>query len=443
MALLAVVLLCRTAGAGGEEEAPVSGPGLASNRFRVRFEVKAGARTSRPLRLRTNFPFSPEMIPVGQDAVYLKTVDEGTSSELSSASIQADGQLTPHISARVNVHFVDLYDRNPTSSDDLVALREGWVRFGVKPEVSRQTPGTTFYAQLGKFPRFARRVGRNLESYGLWGTAVGRFEEIGLESGGAFGRHFYWRGSVTNGNPLFFRDPNALAGDNGAPERLRPRPDPIFESGFPVLYDAKAQDVNLDGRFMVGAGLGFRWFAEDKERSLDLLGWYYKRRMENAARIRGTFYQGDLELLRGAGIPLPFRGRDKSEGGVNVEARWKRLRTFGTYVTQEIAGLRRDGFELELALRFLLKGVFTSGDEPVLNWIDPVVRYSRIDNHFATPTDFVAPSVGLDRRKLDLGLRLGIVRGLDLTAEYSAQELLTGAEVLHPNEGLLVLRVAF
>jgi len=423
-----------------EAAAPSQG---ASEKFQLRFEVKAGARSSRDVRLQTGFPFPPEMVPAGETAVFLKTVDKGTSLEVSSVTVQASGQLTPRISARVDVRFPELYNRNPTSSDDLIALREAWLRFGVKPEVLWEDRGTTFYAQVGKFPRFSRRAVRSLESYGLWSTAVGRFEEIGLEVGGRLGGHLYWRTSLTNGNPLFFRDSNALAGDNGAPERLSEHPDPVFESGFPMLYDAKAQDTNLDDRFMLGAGLGARWLAEDLERGLDILGWYYERRMEDAARIRGSFYEGDLDLLGGAGIPLPFAGRDKWECGVSAEGRWRRLRGFAQFVSQEIAGLDRHGIEAELAWRIPLNGVLVSGDEPVLNWLDLLARYSRIDNGFAMPANFVAPSVGHNRRKLDVGFRLGIMRGVDLTAEYTINELFTGTGVLRPNEGLLTLRVAF
>ena len=87
--------------------------------------------------------------------------------------------------------------------------------------------------------------------------------------------------------------------------------------------------------------------------------------------------------------------------------------------------------------------MFVSGDEPVLNWIEPVLRYSRIDNGFTMPADFVAPSVGLDRRKLDVGLRLGILRGVDLTVEWALHEMVTDQKTLRPHEGLLTLRVSY
>jgi len=425
------------------EEAQAPAPSPAPDRFELRFEVKSNIRHSKDVRLATGFPFPPEMVPAGQTAVFLRTVEPGTSAEISSVAVQASGQITPVVSAHVDVHLVDLYNRNPTSSDDPVALREAWVRFGAKPGSLRDSAGTAFYAQAGKFPRFSRRTARPLESYGLWGTAVGRLEEVGLELGGRIGSHLYWRGSITGGNPLFFRDANALAGDNGAPERLEPRPSQVYESGFPLLYDAKAQEVDFEGRPMLGAGLGARWLSEDTERGLDLLGWYFSRELEDAARIKGSFYEGDLDLLAGAGIPLPVRGRDKWEFGLSAEGRFDRLRAFVQYVRQEIAELARDGFEAELAWRVPLNGVFVSGDEPVLNWLDLVARYSRIDNDFAMPADFVAPSVSLDRRKLDIGLRLGILSGVDLTAEYAFNELVTDGGELRPDEGLLTLRFAF
>ena len=38
------------------------------------------------------------------------------------------------------------------------------------------------------------------------------------------GRHVYVKVSATQGNPVFIRDPNALAGDNGTPVFRRPNP---------------------------------------------------------------------------------------------------------------------------------------------------------------------------------------------------------------------------
>jgi hypothetical protein len=48
-----------------------------------------------------------------------------------------------------------------------------------------------------------------------------------------------------------------------------------------------------------------------------------------------------------------------------------------------------------------------------------------------------------DWRKYDFGFRLGVVRGLDLTAEYARNGTTTRKGVLHPDEGLLTLHAAF
>jgi hypothetical protein len=442
-ALAAVALLGGPSPGGADEQA--APPATAGERFRLRLEIRSHFRHSRDVQARVLFPFPADFIPAGQDAVYLRTVSPGSSFEVSSLMLSGDAELTPAIRAHASVHVIDLYNRNPTSSDDLVALHEAWVLLGRKPRTLEPMPGTTFYAQVGKAPRFTKQLDRRFESYGLWGTAVGRFEEIGVELGGSFGRHLYWRGLLANGNPLFFRDPNALAGDNGTPERTAPAPDPRLESGFPILYDTKAQDLNFDDGFLYGAGLGLCFAREDPDRpaAVDLLAWYFERELEDAARLRGTFYEGDLDLLRGAGIPLPFEGRDKVEYGVNLTARRGDLHLYGQYVSQEIAGLRRRGFEAEAGYRIPLGGLFASGDEPVLNWLEPAVRYSIIDNRFEAPLTFVAPSVAWDWAKLDLGLRLGILRNLDLTVEYARHDVKTRGGTLHPDEALVTLWVSF
>ncbi len=441
-ALAALALL--SAAQPGEADDRVTPP-AAGERFRVQLEIRSHFRHSRDEQVRVRFPFPPDFIRAGQDGVYLKTVSPGSSFEVSSLALSADAELAPSIRAHARAHVLDLYNRNPTSSDDLVALHEAWLLVGRKPRMLEPIPGTTIYAQIGKAPRFTKQLERRFESYGLWGTAVGRFEEIGVELGGSFGRHVYWRGLLANGNPLFFRDANALAGDNGTPERTAPAPDPQLESGFPIFYDAKAQDLHFDGGFQYGAGAGLRFASQDPDKpaAVDLLGWYFQREMADASPIRGTFYEGDLDMLRGVGIPLPFEGRDKTEYGANLTARHGGLHLYGQYVAQKIAGLERQGFEAEASYRIPLNGLFASGDEPVLNWLQPSVRYSVIDNRFQAPLTFVAPSVAWDWTKLDLGLRLGILRNLDLTVEYARHNMKTRGGTLHPDEALVTVWVSF
>jgi hypothetical protein len=418
--------------------------------FRLSGEAKVHFRDSAAVEVEDDFPFPPDFIPPGQTEVFLRTPHAGSSLELSNVSLVGEGDLTPGVAAKVQVHFLDLYNRNPSSSDDRVFVREAWVRLGPKYEPLEGEPRTSFYVLAGMAPRYSKQLLRRLESYGLWGTAVGRFEEPQLQAGGAFGRHLYWRASVASGNPLFFRDTNALAGDNGTPERQPGRIRPfVFESGFPILYDAKATEINFSGKFQWGAGLGLRAGSREGEspRGIDLLGWYFKREMADQVSLRGTTYSGDLKLLRGVAFPLPFSGSDKIDRGLNLDARLGPLSVFGQYVDQDIAKLKRRGFETELAFRIPLDGLFLVGESPVFTWIVPVFRFSRIDNLFEAPRQYPAPSVDWDWNKYDIGLRIGVVRAVDLTVEFSRHDMFVGPararRNLHPDETLVTLRMGF
>ncbi|HYN42817.1 MAG TPA: hypothetical protein VE129_13625, partial [Thermoanaerobaculia bacterium] len=329
---------------------------------------------------------------------------------------------------------------------DEVRVREAWLRFGKRIDGLKAFDGTSLYVQAGKAPRFAKQPTRRLESYGLWGTAVNRFEEIGVEAGGSLGKVLYWRAAGANGNPVFMRDPNALAGDNGTPERfdLSRLDEAPYNSGFPILYDAQANDTRLDGRFQVGGGLGFRVVSADGKKGLDVLGWIYRRELADRVAIDGSVYGGDLDLLDEA-PPGPgwTDGNEKTEAGVNVEARWGHFSLFGQYVNQDIAGLVRSGYEVEAGYRFPLNGLFAVGDQPWFNWIQPAVRVSRIENDFSAPAVMFAKSFAWDWTKLDFGFRAGIVRNVDLTVEYARHDMRTRTGVLHPDELLVTLRAGF
>jgi hypothetical protein len=136
-------------------------------------------------------------------------------------------------------------------------------------------------------------------------------------------------------------------------------------------------------------------------------------------------------------------GRDKTEAGVNVEARWEGLSLFGQYVRQEVAGLVRKGFEVEASYRIPLNGLFAVGDQPWLNWIQPAVRVSRIENDFSVPAGSFSPSFAWDWTKIDAGFRVGIVRNVDLTAEYARHDVEVWGKKLHPDELLVTLRAGF
>ncbi len=425
-----------------EGEGTASRPGP---QFRLGAEIKLNLRDSSFQEFKLSFPFPPSFIPPGEDGVYMRTPAAGTSFEVQDVELNADAEWTPSFRGRVVVHVLDLYNRNPTSSAERVVVREAWLLMGTRYDVLRPQDGTSVYLLFGKAPRFTKQLDRRLESYGLWGTAVGRFEQVQAQLGGSLGRHVYWRLHAANPNPLFMRDPNALAGDFGTPETVPGHVHPIYQSGFPILYDTQTQDVRLGGNIELGGGAGVRFLDAAGRNGLDVLGWYFRRDLQDRAVIHGSYYEGDLEMLRGAGgLPLEYVGRKREEHGANLQARLAGLRVFGQYVWQDLAGLKRQGYEAEVAYRIPLNGLFVSGDSPMVNWLQPAVRVSAIDNKFYGPSTFVAPSFFWDWTKLDAGFRVGIVRDVDVTFEYERSEMtLASGRKLRLGEGLATVRFAF
>jgi len=410
--------------------------------FHLWGEIKTNARHSRFLETRIFTPTGPgpfTFTPTG----FQRTPDAGTALELQNVTLGAEGDLGLGVAAKVELHVLDLYNRNPTSSDDRLFVRQAWIRFGQKAEALRWAPESRLFVLAGVAPRFSKPTVRALESYGMWLTAVGRFEMPQIQLGGALGRRAYWRAQMGKGNPLYYRDTNVLAGDNGTRASTLTR-SPTYETGFPILYDAKADDLDTHGQFEWGVGLGARRVRPEPAHGLeaDALGWYFHRRLADSVTLRGTSSLGDLEVLRGQGYPLPFEGRDKSEAGLNLAARYTRWRLDAQLVRQDIAKLVRRGFDAELSALFRLPGLFLVGETPVGNWIRPVVRVSIIDNLFVAPVTYPDLSVAWDWRKYDVGLRMGLLRDVDLTVEYSRHDMIVPrVGTLHPDEFLVTLRV--
>jgi hypothetical protein len=432
--LLTLFLCCVSALAGADsEEKPV---------WAIHGELKAHVRWSEDTKFKLAFPFPPEFIPRGQTAVFEQTVSPGTSLEVSVASIIFDLTPAEAVTGRIKINFIDLYNRNPTSTDQTVDVKEAWMLFGHRTDFMQTAEGKGAYVLFGKAPKFERQPDRNLESYGLCETAFNRFEDIQLQAGGNFG-HAYWRAQVSDGNPVFFRDPNALAGDNGSDDLRLPNPELHLNSGFPIIYDAEVEEVGFHEP-EAGGGLGIRFQNEANDDGIDVLGFYYHRKLANHVDLRGTFYGGDLDLLDGTGgIGLPIKGNDKKEYGGNVDFRKAGLHAFGQYVHQEVAGLKRNGLEVEALYRFSQPAVFATGGKQLFTSLQPVFRYSQIDNLFVGPRIFMAPSMFWDWKKYDVGVRLGVVQGVDVTAEYAINRIKTAVSTLSENEFLSTLRARF
>ncbi len=434
-----LVALSRLAGAQ-EEPPPEYFEKKEGVSVRLSGELKAHYRWSEDDRFPLRTPFPPEFVPVGQENVALQTVAPGSSLEVSKATVAVDVELPRQVSARVKLDFIDLYDRNPTSTDKKVDVDEAWVALGRRQESLAPIEGSSLYALLGKAPKFERQPLRRLESYGLVSTAFNRFPDLQLQVGGSVGSSFYFFGQLSNGSPIFMRDPNVLAGDNGTGTPPPPNPDPALHSGFPIFYHAEVEDLEIDDRFEYGGGGGLRVLSADRRFGVDVLGFYYRTTLSDAARLNGTYYQGDLELLRGAGIPPDqLSGDERTEYGGNLDLRLGGFTAFAQLVREEAAGLPRTGFEVEASYRLVgdladAKALFPA--------VEPAVRYSRLDNDWTAPPIFIALSALWDWQKWDFGLRATIVEGLDLTLEYSYNDIAAARPIQH-DEFLTTLRFRF
>ena len=416
---------------------PFSNTVIAKN-LELQFEAKVNYRDSEQAKFPVAFPFPPIALPEGASSAFVETVEEGSHAEVSLLSMAGKWKFHKDWQLQFKVDAIDLYDRNPTSTDNKVDLDAFLLRYGEAFGATRIPSQNSYYAQVGKFKKFEQQRERRTESYGVVSTAFNRFEDSGLEAGFDLASGFYGKLSYTTGNPIFMRDANALAGDNGTDEfRVPPNanPDPKFKSGIVMLYDAEIEDFDLSSEPELGLGLGYRWNSPDQSKRLDLLAFHYERDLADSRDLTGTFYGGDLDLfdlgdVPGAeGIRLPFSGNEKSESGINAWYYSGNFALFSQYVKQDLANLDRDGFEIELSYVF---------DLPVP--ISPVVRYSELNNNFVGHPAFPAPSLMWDWRRIDYAVNIDLTDSLRLIVEYTDNEVERAGRWESQDEWLLTLR---
>ena len=422
-------------------EEPTTGPRLTWG-----VEVKAAYRDSEDFRDQGRLGFSfPFRFTDGGPAqtLTMRTVDPGGNLEVPAATLFLDAQWGEALVGHLKVDMIDLWDRNPTSTDRKVDVDEAWLRLGRESDPGRLPERSGLYHKVGKLPKFERQDDRHLESYGLVSTAFNRFEDLGVELGIDLGRHAYVKGSYTRGNPVFLRDPNALAGDNGTPANLATPARPALHSGVPILYDAEVEEAGSGGHEETGAGLGLRFANEDGSRRVELLAYGYQRTLAPRVEMEGSLYGGDLDLLDAPFGTFPaMQGDDKKEAGANLWLYLDGLSFFAQYVDQEIAGLDRIGYEGELAWRFELPLFASLAGQQLFPSIAPSVRYSKLEPDFLNPPPgrTSAPSFNWEWEKTDAGLRIGIVPGTDLTVEHSHNRFLTARGWRTADELLTTLR---
>lgn len=419
---------------------PLLGQTASAWTLRHRLEIRANYRDSKEEAFNLRFPFPPIFLPAGQTVGKLETVDAGTHVELSVAQLRLDLGYQDWFLAHAQIHATDKYRRNPTSDDRKIDADELWLRIGTKTEFLERPQRTSFFLQMGKFPKMERQPIRMLESYGLAATAFNRFEDVGFMAGGSVGRNLYWRLQATSGNPFYFRDPNALAGDNGIELLLTPNPNPRLKAGFPILYNTETEGYFLKtDHVQTGAGLGYRWQNDAQTAGLDVIAFHYRRRLAQRETLSGTFYGADLDLLddvNGITGGLPIHGDRKRETGARIYSEWRSLTAIVQFTRQDAAGLERQGEEAEIGYQIPFgRGLLVS--------VQPVVRWSGLQNDFVgVGTRYPAPSVWWNWTKWDFGVRIAFVHNIDLTIERTRHNIANPPPAkLNREETLATLRI--
>lgn len=410
--------------------------------FDFRAETKLNYRHSEANAFPTAFPFPPIALPEGETHAFVETVDAGSHLEVSNIALFLDWNISDNWTVKSKVDVIDLYERNPTSSDHKVSLDQFIIRYGQKHTQGLLPRTTTGYFQIGKFGKLERQEDRHLESYGLSGTAFNRVEDSGIEMGVDFTSGFYGKFSYTTGNPVFMRDVNALAGDNGVDKTPPPNADPEIKRGIPILYDAEVETFNLSDTPETGVALGYRWLNDEGSNRINLMLFGYEREMAETQELYGTFYGGDLDLLALDEVSpnafLPTTSTRKKEYGINLWWYTSHASVFFQAISQNLAGLERDGSELELSYALLDSSIGLG-----ITQISPVIRYSVMDNHFVGDSIFPSPSFWWDWEKLDIGINTDFGENTRLTLEYSINQFERKAKIEENNELLLTLRWRF
>jgi len=135
----------------GEPDAP---PPSSRPKLRLGLEAKGNYRQSTRNRFPVPFPFQPDQLPPGQTKAFEETVDAGSHFEVSNVSLFGDAAWGSWLTVHAKVDFIDLYDRNPTSTGQKVDIDEAWVRLGAEPLPATLSPRSGVYLKLGKFAKF-------------------------------------------------------------------------------------------------------------------------------------------------------------------------------------------------------------------------------------------------------------------------------------------------
>ena len=432
-------LLLAPAGLGAQTAATGAATADDAFGFHISGELKGNFRWSEDDRFVLAFPFPPDFVPVGQENVAMQTVSPGSSLEVSRALVNLDVEMPREISAHVQIGFINLYDRNPTSKDHTVDVREAWVAFGKKRGSLEPLSGSSLYLLVRQG---AQARAPALPAPGELRARLDRVQP--LQRPAAAARRLARNPRLLRGTALE-RQSDLHARPERARRRQRHRhaaqPRPDAPLGLPDPLRRRGRGARGRRALRVRRRFGPALPERGPGRGIDAHGLLLPH-----ATLRGR--EAARHLLRGRPRhprrrrrPLAAdHGDQREEYGANLDARLGGFSLWAQLVRQQAAGLPRTGFEVEAGYRIRLGDLADAGD--LFPTIQPAIRWSRLDDGFSAPKDFVAPSFAWDWSKLDVGLRITIIKKLDLTLEYSFHDIAASRPIQH-DEALATLRVVF
>jgi hypothetical protein len=131
-------------------------------------------------------------------------------------------------------------------------------------------------------------------------------------------------------------------------------------------------------------------------------------------------------------MAFPLEGDTKREYGARLFAEWHGATLIAQATVQDIAGLERQGWEVEGGWHIPVSWGFVES-------IQPALRASGINIGFDALPSFPAPSFWWDWMKFDGGLRIGLTRGFDVTLE-STYHIVESRRSINPREAMLTVR---
>jgi hypothetical protein len=337
--------------------------------------------------------------------------------QLDFAAAIIKASLLKELYARIEVRF--------TPRDTLIDVQEAVFHFGCLPLGG--------YVEAGLFSKIMRPA-RKTEAYPLAGLAFCKGQDLGLAAGLKF--DVFDASKQKEGK----ESPGKIPAREKGELRIRLLADFSLTNGLPLGKRRVGEDdsfhvigfdeQNYDAKrtFETGVSVGFNVRVL---KGLSFAGWGFY--------FSGRLSEADRQFL----WDLPGYGTHASRGSA-YSGLTGRIRAFGFELLAHTIGgrqgmLGRAAWFLQASFQLKLPG-FDVGGVTVLKSVEAIARHGELDVDMARSED---EPLTWSRRKTVAGVRVTLVKGVSLKAEYVVNRETTGGPHVHNNEAIFQLEVKF